>query len=196
MKLFAKALSGIRRLRRYVDRPWYPFVLGTLTFLDFFVVFVPSDGIIVASAVARPKKWFTLGVAMALGSLIGGVFMAELSRHYGESFITWISPGLLNSEAWEMAETWLENHGIWALFLIAASPLAQQPSVLLAGLTDMPITHIGIAIGSGRLLKFLAYAWIASHTPKLLKKIPALSGELEELEGVSPQKDGDSEQNP
>lgn len=193
MKIVAKALGAIRGLRRYVDRPWYPFALAGLTMIDFFVVFIPSDGIIVASAMARPKRWVSLGIAMALGSLIGGLILAAVAQHFGEPFINWISPGLLDSEAWLTSEAWLERHGIWALFLVAASPLAQQPSILLAGLTDMPIWEIGLALASGRLLKFLAYAWIASHTPKLVKKIPALSGELEELVEGDPSKSGPSQ---
>jgi membrane protein YqaA with SNARE-associated domain len=126
---------------------------------------------------------------MALGSLLGGILLAELSRHYGEPFINWMSPGLLNSESWQLAESWIERHGVWALFLVAASPFAQQPSILLGGLTDMPLYEIAFALGTGRLIKFLTYAWIASHTPKLVKKIPALSGELEELEAGGPEKD-------
>lgn len=188
IKIVSKALSAIRGLRRYVDRPWYPFALAFLTCIDFFVVFVPSDGIIVVSSMARPKRWVTLAVAMSLGSLIGGVIMAAITQHYGEPFISWISPGLLESQTWQSSEAWLEQHGLWALFLVAFSPLAQQPSMLLAGLTDMPLYEIALALGSGRLLKFLCYSWIASHAPKYLEKIPTLKGELGELEEDVPSK--------
>lgn len=182
MKLVSKALAGVRALRRYVDRPWFPFALAGLTFIDFFVVFIPSDGIIVASSMARPKKWFSMAVWMSVGSLLGGVLLAIVTRHYGEPFIAWLSPNLLSSHAWKLSEAWIEKHGVGAMFLIAASPLAQQPSMLLAGLANVSMSEIALALGTGRLIKFLVYSWIASHTPKLIKKIPAIGGELEDLE--------------
>jgi len=181
MKIVKSALAQIRRLERYVDRPWYPFVLAGLTFIDFFVVFVPSDGIVVASAAARPKKWFLVGISMALGSLLGGVLVAVLAKDLGEPFIEWLAPGLLDSKSWQTSEAWVDRWGFWAVFVVAASPLAQQPSVLLAALADMPLLGIGTALGAGRALKFLTYAWIASHAPRLAAKMPAVKHDLEEL---------------
>jgi len=181
MKIVKSVLERIRLLERYVDRPWYPFVLAGLTFIDFFVVIIPSDGIAVASVLARPKKWISVAVAMALGSLIGGLLLAVLTKQFGEPFIDWIFPGILNTESWHTSELWVEKWGFWAVFALAASPMAQQPGVLLAALTDMPFLWIGIALGGGRLIKFLVYAWIASHAPRLIMKMPAVKHELEEL---------------
>jgi membrane protein YqaA with SNARE-associated domain len=181
MKLIQNTLAQIRRLERFVDRPWYPFVLAGLTFIDFFVVFVPSDGIVVASTLARPKKWFLVGFSMTMGSLLGGLLMALLTKHYGEPFIDWMSPGLLETQAWHTSEMWVDRWGVWALFGVAVSPLAQQPSIMLAALADMPLTWIGVALGGGRLVKFLGYAWVASHAPRLIGKLPALQQELQEL---------------
>lgn len=186
MVIFYKALSGVRKLRRYVDRPWYPFALAGLSLLDFFVVIIPTDGVAVVSAMARPKKWVLIALSLAVGSMLGGLLVAELVRVYGDSFVNWLSPGVMASATWQNSENWLEQHGLWALFLVALSPLPQQPSVLFAGLTDMPLYELAIALGLGRSIKFLTYGWIASHAPKLVRRIPALKHELEELEERSP----------
>jgi membrane protein YqaA with SNARE-associated domain len=188
MKLFAKVFSGIRKLRRYVDRPWYPFAIAGLSAIDFFVIIIPSDGIIVASAIARPRKWISLSLAMAIGSLLGGFIMALIVRHYGESFISWFSPNLLLAESWQTFRLWIEDNGMWAIFIVAISPIVQQPVILLAGLTDMPIYEMVISLGVGRVIKFLVYGWVASHTPKVLNRIPTLKGELEDLDVETPPK--------
>jgi membrane protein YqaA with SNARE-associated domain len=186
MKIVQAVMAQIRRLENFVDRPWYPFALAFLTMIDFFVVFIPSDGIIVASVAAKPRKWIVFGVAMAAGSLIGGLLMALLTKHLGQPFIDWLAPGILSSPSWLTTEAWVDRWGFWALFAVAASPLAQQPTILLAAITDMPYFWIGVALGSGRLIKFLGYAWVASHAPKLLSKIPALKHELDELHESPP----------
>ncbi|MEO5666566.1 MAG: hypothetical protein ABIR96_00765, partial [Bdellovibrionota bacterium] len=172
MPFVKNAVARIRRLERYADRPWYPFVLAGLTFIDFFIVIIPSDGIVFAAAAARPKKWAVVAFSMTLGSLMGGLVLAALGKHFGEPFIDWLAPGLLNSKSWHTSELWFEKWGFWAVFTVAASPLAQQPSILLAALADMSLFWIGLALGTGRSVKFFGYAWVASHAPRLLSKIP------------------------
>lgn len=188
MSLVHRILHHIRRLQKYIDKPWYPFVLMGLTFADLFIVIVPSDGIVVASAAARPKKWFLIGASLALGSLVGSICLALITKHFGEPFIHWMSPSLLGSETWIKAELWFSDWSVWAVFASAASPLAQQPIIFIAAIADMPLHWLALAVGCGRLLKFLSYAWIASHSPKLLKKIPALDDELKALEETSSKK--------
>jgi len=182
VRLVQRTLKWVRQLQKYVDRPWYPLVLAGLTFSDLFIVVVPSDGIVVASSAARPKKWFLIGCSMTLGSVLGALLLAALTHAMGESFINWLSPNLLDSEVWIVTTGWFDRWGVWAVFLVAISPLAQQPIILMAAMADMPLPIIGLCVGGGRLIKFLGYAWIASHSPKLINKIPALRDELKDLD--------------
>jgi hypothetical protein len=181
MKIIARSLAGIRRLQSYIDHSWYLFAVGFLAFVDFFVVFIPGDGIIVVSAASRPRRWWLLGGSMALGSLLGGLALAMLVKSFGEPFIEWLAPALFESALWVRAEEWMEGWGVWAIAAIGASPFAQQPSVVIASLADMSLGWIALGLGGGRFFKFLLYAWIASHAPRLLAKIPTLKEELKEL---------------
>lgn len=176
-----KKLTWLQNLEKNADRPWYPFILAALALVDLFIVIVPNDGIIVVSTASRPKKWFVFGLAMTMGSLVGSLLLALLTRHYGEAFINWLSPSLLSSETWLWTENFFKEWGVWAVLGAAASPMAQQPTILLAALSEMPYSYLALCVFIGRAFKFLSYAWVASHFPKLLKKLPGLNKELRDL---------------
>jgi membrane protein YqaA with SNARE-associated domain len=174
-----------RDLQRFIDRPWFPLALMSLTAIDLFVVIIPSDGIVLAAAMARPRRWFVTGFAMALGSVIGGVALAALTHSFGLPFVEWLSPGISSGESWVTAEAWLESLGLWLIFLIGASPLAQQPVLMLAALTNMPLTTMGLALLAGRLVKFLGYAWVGAKAPGLIRKLPFMRKEFDDVEGAN-----------
>jgi membrane protein YqaA with SNARE-associated domain len=67
------------------------------------------------------------------------------------------------------------------VFFVAATPLVQQPAVILATLAGNPLWSLLLVIFIGRGLKFMLMSWVASHAPGLLKKIWGLKSEMKEV---------------
>jgi membrane protein YqaA with SNARE-associated domain len=176
-------------LQEYVDRVWFPGFLAVLGFLDVFLVVLPNDGLLISSTMLRPKKWFWLGLGITVGSTLGSLVLAGLVQLKGLPWILSMYPGIDQSHTWVLTEKFFGQYGLLLVFGMAASPFFQQPSVILASLARTPLTHLALALFIGRLLKFLLFAYIASHAPRLITRIWGLKGELEEVGVIAPPTD-------
>ncbi|NJL24246.1 MAG: hypothetical protein HC902_03065 [Calothrix sp. SM1_5_4] len=168
----------MRRLQRFVDRVWYPPFIGLLAALDNFVVVIPNDGILISSSMLTPKRWFVLALSVSVGSTLGALGLAVLLEYFGLPWILEFYPALDESSAWVWTADFFHEYGLLVVFLVAASPVVQQPAVILASLANTPLLELTAVIFVGRLLKFMIMAYVGSHAPGLLKKMWGLKGEL------------------
>ena len=89
-----------------------------------------------------------------------------LAFHYlSWSYVVASYPDLPGSQAWSDVTRWLTTYGVWALFVIAASPFAQTPALIFAALSSLPIWEVFLALLLGKLLKYGLYAWTAAMFP-------------------------------
>lgn len=176
------------KTREVVDRWWYPFLIAFLTFVDVFTIVVPSDGILVSSAMMRPKKWIRTAFAMTVGSFLGGALFAALVFHYGESFVFALMPTITETVVWSWTHDFFQKYGLIVVFLAAASPVSFQPALFFAVIAHTPFAQIMLMLFAGRALKNFVIAWVSSHTPRALEKFWGIRSDLEEM-GIHPKKD-------
>lgn len=172
--------AWMRKLQKYADRWWYAPVIGLLAFLDYFVVVLPTDGILVSATMLSPRRWIYFALVMALGSSLGALALGAILEVHGLPFLLELSPGLDQGTLWKWSDALMDKWGGWAVFLIGASPLMQHPVVALAAMAEMPLGQLFAFMLGGRLLKFLVLAWISTHAPRLLRKLWGIQDELEE----------------
>ena len=170
MKWLHKALHHVGR---YVQKPWYPLLLGFLAFIDIFIFVIPTDGLMISSAMTAPKRGLSLTLWTTIGSTLGSLVFAILLNH-GVKFADVAGP--------EWTQNWFAAYGLWALFGIALLPVIHHPILVLACLAKISIFKIGIAVVSGRLIKFGVYAWLCTHAPKLLLRSKHLQKEIKEVQ--------------
>lgn len=182
-----RVLGYVKILQKYAHRAWYAPVAGLLALLDVFLVVIPTDGIVVSSAMLTPRRWFWLATWVTVGSTLGTLLLAFLVEKHGLPWILHYYPGLEQSTTWTWTLQFFDRYGLFLVFAIAASPLMQQPAVILAALANTPLPVLAAVIFAGRLIKFAAVAWVASHAPRLLGKLWGLKDELREL-GIDTQK--------
>ena len=173
-------LKSIRRLQKFVDRIWYAPAIGLLAALDNLVLVVPTDGILVSSSMLITRRWFLYAMSISIGSTFGALILAGVVEYHGLPWILEHYPGIDQTDSWVRAEKFFDQYGLLFVFAIAATPLIQQPAVILAGLANTPLVHLGIAVFLGRTIKFLIMAYVASHAPKLLKRMWGLKGDLKD----------------
>jgi membrane protein YqaA with SNARE-associated domain len=157
----------IVKLRRFIARPWYLPMIAGLAALDLFVGFIPSDGIVIASAMLRPRRWLSTGIWMACGSAAGALLLGALASRYGDSAVRLLLPGLASSRAWLDSAEFLRRHGVPALALMSFGPLPQQPAVAICGLAHMPLPAVFLSVLAGRSAKYLFFAWTGAHGSRL-----------------------------
>lgn len=172
---------SIRHLQKYTDRWWYAPVIGLLAAIDHFVVVIPTDGLLISSVMLSPKRWIYNAVVVTLGSSLGALLLAFLVKLYGMEIVLAILPNIEQHTIWITTEQFMHNYGLFIVFLVALSPIMQHPAVALAALSDVRLASIFFVVLAGRLIKYLVFAWIASHTPRLLSKIWGIQHELEEI---------------
>jgi membrane protein YqaA with SNARE-associated domain len=179
-KFHKKIQLLVQRLEKFAGRPWYPIIIGILAALDCFVIVIPNDGILVASCMLIPRRWAVYGLSISLGSTLGAIALSILVKTMGLPWILKFYPGIGQSEIWFMTEKFLQEYGLIVVFAVGASPLMQQPVIILAGLANIPLVSLALMFFSGRFLKFMILAYLGSHSPKLLKKIWGMKDELKD----------------
>ncbi|MGE4132766.1 MAG: YqaA family protein [Bdellovibrionales bacterium] len=170
----------VKSLQRFVDRPWYPGLVALIAFVDNFVLIIPTDGILISSSMLAPKRWLSMGVLVAIGSTLGAVVLALLVHEHGLPWILHFAPGLNQTTTWIMTDRFFDQYGLVLVFLIAISPIMNQPVVILAAMADVPVLEISAVVMVGRIIKFLVVAWVGSHAPSLLTRMWGLKGEMRE----------------
>lgn len=168
-------------LQSYINRKWYTLLLGFLAFIDYFILIIPMDGILISSIMLHPKRWLSLAIGTAIGSTLGSLLFYLLIKHYGLSWILNVFPNLTSGSFWDWTLQFFDNYGIFLVFVIAATPLAQQPVVALAAISHTPFLQILIAVSLGRLIKCLIISYISSHSPHLISKLWGVQEELDEV---------------
>jgi membrane protein YqaA with SNARE-associated domain len=179
-KVHEKIKTYVQALQRYVDRVWYPPLVGLLAALDNLVVVIPNDGILISSSMLIPKRWFVLALSITIGSTVGAVALAALVELHGLPWILEMYPGINETKMWILSENFFDQYGLLVVFAVAATPLMQQPAVILASLANVPLIELAVVIFVGRFLKFLLMAYLGSHAPRVLGKLWGLKGDLKD----------------
>lgn len=170
------------KVASWVDRGFYPYLLFVLIAADAFVVIIPTDGLLISSILLAPRKWVTFTLATVVGSTVGSLCFAGLVQSYGLPFLTQIAPSLVGSETWKQADIFFERWGDLAILITGFGPFIQQPTIALAALAGNSLLHIFFYLFLGRGAKYLIYAWIATRSPHLLKKLWGVKAEIKDVE--------------
>ncbi|MFP5386204.1 MAG: hypothetical protein ACLGHN_09005 [Bacteriovoracia bacterium] len=181
VKLQARTKVYVQKLEQYADRFWYPPLIGLLAALDNLIVVIPNDGILIASSILVPKRWAIFAICVSIGSTIGALALGLLVEHQGLPWVLEFYPGINTTEIWSWTDKFFLKYGLLLVFAIGVSPLMQQPVIILAALANTPLLDLATAIFAGRFIKFMIMAFIGSHSPRLLKKMWGVKGELKDI---------------
>ena len=179
-KFHSRTKRYIKILQKYADRIWYPPLIGMLAAIDNFVIIIPNDGILISSSMLTPRRWFSLALGVAIGSTLGAIILAAFVETQGLEWILEMYPGINETKSWIWTEDFFEKYGMLLVFIVAITPLMQQPVIILASLAETPLFLLAAIIFLGRFIKFLVMAYVGSHAPRFLNKMWGFKGELKD----------------
>lgn len=166
-----RVLRWLKTVNQYSNKPWYELFMMFLSALDAYILLVPNEPLIAAGAITKPKRWLRISLWMTLGSALGALSVAALLKHWsGWILAHLVSQKLLTSKSWHDSVLLIQHHGWWGLSLISLGPFPQHAAVIFAGLSGMPLIDVFFAVLLGRGVKYVAIAWIAVHSPNLLRR--------------------------
>ncbi len=180
-KRFHPILRLFAHMRAKAFSPWFLPLIFFLSFIDFFVVVIPMDALVVASVLLRKKDWFKVFIVATLGSALGAIALAYVIDLWGEPLVR------EHLGTWYVGETWtktteiISKHGAWGLILIAMTPLPQQVAVALCRFAHVSLSAIFLSIFVGRGLKYFFYAYCAAFAPRLIMRFKSIREETVEL---------------
>lgn len=146
----------------WADRPSGPAVLALLAVLEATVFPAPTEALLIALCIGRPRRSWWLGALAATASAIGGLagyaIGAGLFEPVGQPLLT--SLGLIPHLAAVAAV--YRDHAFAALVTSGYTPIPYLLYTIAAGAFDVPLAMFTAGAIAGRALKYLplvALAW-------------------------------------
>ncbi|MBA7473089.1 VTT domain-containing protein [Bradyrhizobium sp. CCH5-F6] len=153
------------------ERSSFPPLVGATAFLSTLTMSVPVEWLVVVAALACRRQWTMTALMAAVGSATASLGLYLTFHHFGWSILLARYPELADSQAWSQATDWLSKYGLLAIFALMALPLPvpKVPMLAVAGIYRLPITDVFVAILAGKIIKYLAYSYLAVRFPEALR---------------------------
>ena len=161
-------------LQRYAHHPAYSLVLLVLAFACTLSAMMSVTALVVPAVwLAQPKvqqsvrtaRWWQIAAVCALGSALAACLLVWGVHTWGVHWAQTQFPNLFQSTRWHEASQLMQQHGLWVLALIAASPLPHTPALLILALNEPNLFGILLAMWLGKGLKYGGVAWLVAKFP-------------------------------
>jgi len=155
--------NWIRKMYTWVEgfaaKPHALWALFIIAFTESSFFPIPPDVLLIALAVAYPKKSLRFAMLCTIGSLFGGIFGYfighELMQTIGRPIIDFYNAG----HYWLAIENAYRGPvGVWFLVAAAFTPIPYKVATIAAGATLMPFFPFLIASAVGRAGRFFLVA--------------------------------------
>jgi membrane protein YqaA with SNARE-associated domain len=145
----------------------FSMLLGGCAFFATITLTLPVEFLVVVGVLVSPARWLRVSLWAAFGSSLGTAGLYFAFHHFGWNLLVAWYPDLVTSQLWADTTRWLSRYGAIALFLLMAVPfpVAKTPALAFVTIYRMPIVEVALAIGLGKLLKYVVYAFIVSRFP-------------------------------
>lgn len=166
MKIFSTLYAKAMNWARHPKAPWF---LGGLSFAESSFFPVPPDVMLAPMSLAKPSKAWYYASLTTVTSVLGGI----LGYFIGVFAFDVIEPILHNYgyyDRYELAKTWFESWGFWAIFLAGFSPIPYKVFTIASGVVGMAFLPFVIASFIGRGLRFFMVAGLMAWGGEPMEK--------------------------
>ena len=166
MKIFSTLYAKAMNWARHPKAPWF---LGGLSFAESSFFPVPPDVMLAPMSLAKPKKAWYYASLTTITSVLGGI----LGYFIGVFAFDMIEPILHNYgyyDRYELAKSWFEAWGFWAIFLAGFSPIPYKVFTIASGVVGMAFLPFVIASFIGRGLRFFVVAGLMAWGGEPMEK--------------------------
>lgn len=114
-------------------RPWAPWALGGVSFVESSVFPIPPDAMLVPMALARPRRAFFYALVTTITSVMGGVLGYLIGALLFDSVGQWVIElyGLQDKSA--AFRALFAEHGHWTIMIAGFTPVPYKLITITAG---------------------------------------------------------------
>ncbi len=152
-------MANMKLINKILDKsaePWYAWVVFVMTVFESIFLFIPPEVFMTPAIVANKKRAFSITLAAAIGSVVGGAIAYMIGYWLYDIIGTWlisvfadpqIIPDPTNHVAVQnMIDSLLNKWGIWMIAITAVTPIPYKVLAICLGLCHYPILlFIGVA---------------------------------------------------
>lgn len=158
--------TWLRRILTYsAGHRYYTVVVVLIAFVSTVTFTFPFAIVLIPAVLIAPRRWLLLGLLCGLASGVGAAVLVEIFNHLGQELVIARFPELVRSESWQLGNHWLQTYGLFALMLIAGSPMPQTPALLFYSLVNPSVPGVLLAVGIGKTVKYVFLAWATYRYP-------------------------------
>lgn len=154
MRIFSSLYRRTLEWSRHPHAPWY---LGGLSFAESSFFPIPPDAMLAPMCLANPAQAWRFAMLTTVTSVAGGLFGYLIGHH---AFAA-IEPLLHATGYWaryQIAVTWFERWGFWAVLVAGFSPIPYKVFTIAAGALSMALLPFTLASLIGRGARFYLVA--------------------------------------
>lgn len=160
-----------RLIRQAAEGNWLLLMTLGLAGAATFTASVPVTSIVVPAVLLVPARWKGIAATSALGSALGATLLVVAFHHMGWSQLYAHFPELNDHPSWLKVMHWTEEHGLFALFLVAVLPVPQTPALAFFAMSRPDYVLVFMAMLLGKGLKYSLFAWVAARFPQQLHRL-------------------------
>ncbi len=154
MKLFGPLYDKVIHWSRHKYAPRY---LAAVSFMESSFFPIPVVFMLAPMVAAKPDSGLKLALIATISSVMGGL----LGYGCGIFLIEAVRPLITDfgyQDSYELARSWFEKWGFWALFLAGISPIPYKVFTIAAGSLSMGLLPFIVASFIGRAGQFFLAA--------------------------------------
>jgi len=139
---------------RYRHASWY---LGGLSFAESSFFPVPPDVMLAPMSLANPSRAWRFALITTLASVAGGLLGYAIGHFAFDVIESWLRESSYYA-SYQVAVTWFERWGFWAIFAAGFSPIPYKVFTIAAGALSMALLPFILASLIGRGARFFLVA--------------------------------------
>ena len=139
----------INKILEKSAKPWYVWVVFIMTVFESIFLFVPPEVFMTPAIVAEKKRAFSITLAAALGSIVGGAIAYMIGYWLYDLIGTWLittfaNPAIIPDPTDHIAvqaviDELLSKWGFWMIAITAVTPIPYKVLAICLGLCHYPI---------------------------------------------------------
>ncbi|MCB1197161.1 MAG: DedA family protein [Deltaproteobacteria bacterium] len=172
-KLYKKVLG-------YASHRYATPILCVIAFIEASFFPIPSDLLVIAMGLAKPKKAIWYALYCTIFSVIGGVAGYMIGMFFWEHLSGFFFQYIMDPEVFEWVRVLYENNAFFTIFISGYTPIPYKIFTISAGVFGISLQIFITASVLGRSLRFFLFgimiyfygdrarAWIQKHIQRIL----------------------------